>query len=123
LKPEVTTVAGTEDALHQPHPVRQAHAASARSTDSYYAAPWESEVEAELEAVERRQMGTGSNRRAAVARQTMEREQAACESQPRVPFEIDELEQEKAVLRRSAKASKPAASVGPKATNPAGTPS
>lgn len=123
LKPEVTTVAGTEDALHQPHPVRQAHAASARSTDSYYAAPWESEVEAELEAVERRQMGTGSNRRAAVARQTMEREQAAFESQPRVPFEIDELEQEKAVLRRSAKASKPAASVGPKATNPAGTPS
>jgi|GEM_PF-4837178 len=122
-KADIATVAATEDVAAQTHSVRRAHDTSARSTDSYYAAPWESEVEAELEAVERRQVGAVSNRRAAIARQTMEGGDESLEQQPRVPFETDELEQEKAAVRRAAKTQRSQAAVRPKSTNPAGTPS
>ncbi len=97
---EVTTVAATEDVDAKPHRVRRAHAASARSTDPYYAAPWEKEVEAELAALERRQIGTTSSRRAAIAHKTLEQDDDRG-AQPRVPFEADELAQEKSLVRRA----------------------
>jgi len=122
-KPTVTTVAATEDTVERTHAVQRAHETSARSTDSYYAAPWDDQIEAELQAIERRQVGAVSNRRAAIARQTMEQEEEAVERQPRVPFEVDEFEQEKAAVRRTTKASKPTVTARPKSNSPTGSPS
>lgn len=118
----VTTVAATQDATAPSHPVRQAHDTSARSSNSYYADPWEKELEAELSAIEKRQIGAVSNRRAAVSRQTSESD-AEPSKRPRVPFEADELEQEKALQRRTAKTAKPAESLATRSSAPAGSPS
>jgi hypothetical protein len=113
-QPKVTKVSAIEDASDQPRPVRQANGTQARSTDSYYADPWEDAIEAQLLATERRQMGGVSNRRAAMAQRALQHDEDPSEPQPRVPFEDDELEQQKAYLRRTAKRPMPSKPLPPK---------